>query len=216
MTDGLDTLLDHPLIWKAGERSDTDRGFSTGHAFLDEHLPGGGFPRGALTEIVVERYGIGEMSLLIPGLARLSRQPADDPEQGGWIGCIAPPWPPYAPALAAAGVDLSRLLLVHPQRIEEALWAMEQALRSGTCAVVLCWVEQVREAQLRRLQLAAESAGSLGILFRPPQAMGESTPAALRLYLAPGRDGLEIRITKRRGGRPVTLSAQPHPAEPWG
>ena len=68
----------------------------SGHAELDAELPGGGWPRGNLTEILVDRGGLGEMSLLLPALSRLSAA-------GGWLALVAPPWLPHAPAWATAG-----------------------------------------------------------------------------------------------------------------
>ena len=48
----------------------------SGHVELDAELPGGGWPRGNLTEILVDRGGLGEMSLLLPGAdPRFGRQP---------------------------------------------------------------------------------------------------------------------------------------------
>src|SRR5581483_2385709 len=84
----------------------------------------GGWPRGVLTEIHLPLEGIGELRVLLPALARLSREDR-------WIVFIAPPYIPYAPALAAGGVELSRLLLVHPKTRADHLWAVESSLRSG-------------------------------------------------------------------------------------
>ena len=63
----------------------------SGHAELDAELPGGGWPRGNLVELLVDRSGFGEMSLLLPALARLS-------QAGGWLALVTPPWRPHAPA----------------------------------------------------------------------------------------------------------------------
>src|SRR5690242_2596466 len=75
----------------------------TGFAALDQVLPGHGWPQGALSEIIPQVEGIGELSLLIPALARLSAQ-------GKRIAFIAPPYVPYAPALARAGIAPERVL----------------------------------------------------------------------------------------------------------
>ncbi|MDN5850905.1 MAG: translesion DNA synthesis-associated protein ImuA, partial [Nitrococcus sp.] len=136
--DNLNELLNEPGIWRAGERQ-RETGLehvTSGFPALDAALPGGGWPRGALTEILHEHAGIGELSLLMPALARLS-------QRDQWIALIAPPYLPYAPALADHGVNLSRLLLIHPGNTTNALWAVEQTLRSGTCAAVLVWPRRV-------------------------------------------------------------------------
>ena len=81
---------------------------------------------------------------------------------------------------------------------------LEQALRSDGSALVLGWVAGAEGAQLRRLQLAAEAGGSIGILFRPQASREQPSVAALRLQLSAGRYG-EIEVLKSRGGRPQRL-----------
>jgi hypothetical protein len=83
--------------------------------------------------------------------------------------------------------------------VKQCLWAAEQALKSGTCGAVLLWPEQVRTAQLRRLQLAAEQGDCPAILFRSPRVAGQASPAALRLRVRPSPLGLEVGVIKRRG-----------------
>jgi cell division inhibitor SulA/protein ImuA len=133
------------------------------------------------------------MSLLMPALAALSRE-------ARWLAWVAPPFIPYAPALSNRGVELSRILLVRPRRGTDIPWAIEQALRSGTCGAVLAWPDRLDHRGLRRLQLAAESGKSWGVLFRDVQAAEEASPAALRLLLEPLPDGIGVRVLKRRGG----------------
>jgi len=114
---------------------------------------------------------------------------------------VAPPHIPYAPALVNAGIDLSRILLVHPRAQQDGLWAVEQSLRSGNCAAVLSWPTLDDKVILRRLQLAAEAGDALGVLFRPRHFVQRPSAAALRIQLAPGIDGgLSVSILKRRGG----------------
>jgi hypothetical protein len=143
----------------------------------------------------------------MPLLARLSGERAAD--ASGWIAWIAPPFLPYAPALAAAGVNLARLLLVRPRDDAETLWAAEQALRSGCCRAVLCWVGHADGhadgRRLRRLQLAAESGRTPLILFRPAAALAAPSPAALRLSLDCNTGTPCLRLVKHRGGAPRSL-----------
>lgn len=190
----LDTLLQHADIWRGDRLTTGIKAVPSGFAELDALLPGGGWPQGALTEIMMPRQGIGALRLLMPTLARLS--------QGDrWICWVAPPYIPYAPALANAGIDLSRILLVHPRGQQDGLWAVEQSLRSGNCAAVLAWPTLDDKAILRRLQLAAESGDALGVLFRPQHFVQRPSAAALRIELAPEIDSsLSVSILKRRGG----------------
>ena len=173
----------------------------SGHAELDTELPGGGWPRGNLVELLVDRGGLGEMSLLLPALARLS-------QAGGWLALVAPPWRPHAPAWAAAGVALERLVVVDAGR--QAAWCVEQLLASGGFASVLAWPAADLDARaLRRLQVAAENRLVFACLWRSTATAGSPSPAPLRVALAAGEDGLSVRILKRRGrpaARPLLLS----------
>lgn len=194
----LESLLQRADIWRGGAAPPAPA-LPSGFAELDAWLPGGGLPRGALTEILTEREGIGELSLLLPALARATKDER-------WLVFVAPPYIPYAPALARAGVNLARVLVVHPHATRDSLWAIEQALRAGTASVVLAWLAHAESKALRRLQLAAEAGGSVGILFRAAAAAGDNSPAALRLKLelTGGRGAcVAVHILKRRGGWPI-------------
>jgi hypothetical protein len=194
MNAALDSVLRHPGIWRGDQRAQAaEDALPTGFAELDELLPGGGWPRGALTEILIGREGIGELHLLMPALVRLSRE-------GGWLVWVAPPHVPYAPALTAAGLDLKRLLVAQAKSADDAWWTAEQALRSGACDAVLAWLKTPDERRMRRLQLAAETGRAWGVLFRPARAAEDRSPAALRLRLEPVANGLALHILKRRGG----------------
>jgi hypothetical protein len=188
-----------------GVRSDGARALAqpTGFGELDEVLPGGGWPVGAITELMPETQGIGELSLVLPALAQLARA-------GRCIAWIAPPFLPYPPALMRRGIALEQLLWVRAREARTALWATEQALRCPAIGAVLAWPEDVDDRRLRRLQLAAESGGSCGLLYRAPTCAQQHSPAALRLLLRAGAAGLHIDIHKARGGR--THAVVVHPA----
>ncbi len=214
----IEKLISHPHIWRGGETLPSWRTHSTGFEALDRHLPGGGWPATGLTEIIMEQYGIGELSLLMPALGRMGE---DSGKGVGWIVWISPPFIPYAPALRSQGMDLSRVLLVHRsergfgQREEggipaassrhDSLWAMEQALRFGSCTAVLAWVQSADEIALRRLQLAAEEGRCWAILFRPLEALQQRSPAALRIRLEATDELTRVEILKCRGGRPGVI-----------
>lgn len=180
-------------------------GLPTGHASLDAVLPGGGWPLGAVTELLGDACGIGEFSLLLPALVALARG-------GRHIACIAPPHLPYAPALRQAGLPLERLLLIEPAGAEAArlaLWSAEQLLRCPAIGAVLLWPGAIDERRIRRLQLAAETGGGCGVLYRPAQAACSASPAALRLQLQATADGLRIEIRKSRGGHAHAVVVHP-------
>jgi hypothetical protein len=195
----LDAVLEHPAVWRGSECARVAPALPSGYTELDLELPGGGWPAGALTEIYTERAGVGELKLLMPALARLTRT-------GSWVTLIAPPHVPYAPALAAHGVELERLLLVQGEAAEDRLWACEQALGAACSGAAVLWQDHIQERALRRLKLAAENSGALLFLFRTARVA--PAPAALRLHVSRLDHLTCVRILKRRGGglqRPITL-----------
>ena len=205
-SSSLNKLLENPRLWRGRNPAQGMAGLASGYERLDRHLPGGGWPQHALTEILTENYGIGELRLLMPALAALST--ADNSagfSEPGWIAWVAPPFQPYPPALQQWGIDLSRMLIVRPKTDKEVLWSAEQALSSGTCAAVLLWPEQLDDQSSRRLQLAAEKGNSWAIAFRPLTARSEPSAAALRIELQVNASGTRLSIVKSRGGRPAVL-----------
>lgn len=189
----LQEILRQQPVWRGSAPSAAAaRTVPTGFAALDRELPGGGWPAGALTEILAAREGLGELRLVLPALAALS-------SSGKRIAWLAPPHLPYAPALAAAGVRLEHLVVVRAPGRRDALWAAEQVLRAGACHALLAWLPSVRYAELRRLAVAAEASPGFTVLFRPPQAACENSPCCLRLVLQSNAGRLVARILKRRG-----------------
>ncbi len=187
----LETLLAAQTLWRAGRIATiAAEGESTGHASLDALLPQGGWPRRALTELLLPADGVGELELLFPTLARMT-------QAGGTVAVVAPPYIPYAPAWRAGGVELAHLEIVDACP-RDALWAFEQCLRSGACAAVLGWPQKADAQSLRRLQVAADSGDCLGFAFRDRKHLANPSPAALRIEQADGA----WHVRKCRGGQP--------------
>lgn len=197
---GVSVKLDNfPGVWRGKDACAISNSgiISTEFRKLDDVLPGGGWPLGCLTEILSRRTGSGELPLLLPAIARLS-------SQNRWVSWIAPPHVPYAPALAAAGIRLSRVLIIRPRRTPDLLWSAEQALRHGHHrSAVLIWLDTCNERMLRRLQLAAAEGGSWGVIFRSQRHAVAHSPAALRIAVAGSDGNIVVDILKCRGGRPV-------------
>lgn len=186
-------------VWRgdalAGLSAAADAPIPSGHAELDAELPGGGWPRGNLTELLVDRSGFGELGLLLPMLARLSAA-------GGWLALVAPPCLPHAPAWAAAGLALERLVVIRAGR--QFAWSLEQLLACAGFAGVLAWPDQGIDARaLRRLQVAVEGQPVFAALWRSTAVATQPSPAPLRLALAAAEGGVSVRILKRRG-RPAS------------
>jgi hypothetical protein len=186
----LSEVLSHPAIWRGGDCAPEPAALPTGYSALDAVLPGGGWPQGALTEILLEREGIGELRLALPALSTLTRE-------GRAVVWIAPPYRPYAPALAASGIDLARLIVVRGRDLRESLWAYEQALRAGR---LRCRVRVARRAR------AARAASPPGRGTRRPhvgRAVAPSGPARERH----GRAVAPRARTARRPARGARVEA---------
>jgi cell division inhibitor SulA len=183
--------------WRARRAAGDAGTVPTGYSELDALLPGGGWPRGAVTEIGVARQSVGALRLLLPVLAQLSHEDR-------WLCWVAPPHVPSSPALVTAGIDVSRVLLVHPGARQDGLWAVEQSLRVGTCGAVLAWPTVDDPGVIHRLQLAARAGDCLGFMFRPLQFATRPSAAALRIRLDAHSDGnLSVSLLRRRGGQPA-------------
>jgi cell division inhibitor SulA/protein ImuA len=200
-------LLAHPAIWRGDDCAPEPAAVPSGYAALDAALPGRGWPQGALTEFLLEREGIGELQLTLPALAHVQAAGRD-------VVWIAPPYRPYAPALAAAGLDLARLVIVRAASPKDALWAFEQALHAPECGAAFAWLPTHDERALRRLQVAAREGRTWGVLWRRPGQRGSATAAPLRLALARQDGYLAVRVVKRRGAelpQPVLIDVDRAP-----
>jgi protein ImuA len=202
--------LPHPALWRASQISHPDRPcLPTGHASLSAELPGRGWPRGSLIELLAPHAGVGELSLLQPALAAL---PDNRP-----IVLVQPPHMPNLSCWAAWQMNPAQLLWLRPRNMNDALWAANQVLKHGSGAALLCWLPTVRPEALRRLHGAAQATDTLFVVIRPLHAAREPSPAPLRLVLQPARDGLLLRFLKRRGpprDLPLHLALQRPPALP--
>lgn len=191
-------LSDYERTWRrygirrASQHAQTPA-LASGWPALDAALPGGGFPLGAVTELLVENAGVGELSLLLPCLRqRMAALP------GHRVGLIAPPHALQAPALTAAGLDSARLPLVQAGA-EARIWAAEQMALSRSFAAIVLWCDQVTAAALRRLQLAAEPSGCAIFVYRAAHWSKHASPAALRLRLSVHGNAQRVEVLKCRG-----------------
>lgn len=207
MNKSLEQLLSHPAVWQASQGRQIKSIISTGYELLDEQLHDSGWPQGGTTELLGARSGIGELRLLLPALRQQQQRP--------WLVLLAPPFLPYAPALAAAGIDPRQLLVICPRDGRELLWCADQALRSGTCGAVITWGNRqaIGNRDLRKLQQAAHQGNSWHVLFRPQEAAQQASPSALRILFNSEANGdLQLQILKQRGGwsgQSIRLSLMP-------
>ena len=189
----LDQLLQNSAqVWR-GTQTSRIKTCASGYPSLDAALPGGGWPIGALIELLPACEGIGELRLGLPALRTLN-------DANRQIVFVQPPHTPYPPALLRAQLSLQNILWISAENDADARWAAEQTLRAGAAGAVLLWSDNGDDRNLRRLQLAAETGQALAFLYRTPSARSLSSPAALRLLLQPALYGVQVEIVKARGG----------------
>lgn len=200
----IDQLLQrNPALWRGCELAGQGHGGRpTGFPELDELLPGRGWPRHGLLEVITPHWGSGELQLLLPLMRSVIAQ-------GQWVLWISPPYPLYAPALVQAGVDTRQILLVDLETsCRDALWTMEKALQTRNCGLVLAWQNWLPGKVVRRLQLAAAAGDTLGVLFKHRDSA--NSPAPTRLQIRDCSSGqvhgseAEVTLLKARGNfRPL-------------
>jgi protein ImuA len=91
----------------------------------------------------------------------------------------------YPPASHRYGIDLNRSIIIRPRTANEALLALAQSLRCTAIGAALGRLERLTDRDGRRLQLAAESGGAVGVLLRPMTTLGLPSFASVRLRLDP-------------------------------
>jgi hypothetical protein len=172
------------------ERRPTRRSGSLpcGRADIDALLPGGGFPRGAITELCGGPAS-GKTGVALAVVRAL--------EEHALAAFVDGRGELYPPALRALGVDLARLLIVRPgglrgdgaphDPIFAGLWAAEALLGSGAFDAVAIDVPLLRAARgldpaLRRVQAAAEKGGAVGVWLSGTDARVRA-PAVARIDL---------------------------------
>lgn len=154
------------------------RVISTACPVLDRLLPEGGLRCGGLVEWLsgCPGSGVGTLSLAA------AREAARD---GGAVVIVDRQGEWYPPAIAGLGIDLERLIVVRPRRGDEAVWALAEALRCEAVAAAWSCLESIEELAFRRLQRAAETGGTLGLLWRPAAARATTSWADVRFWAEP-------------------------------
>ncbi|HSS69895.1 MAG TPA: translesion DNA synthesis-associated protein ImuA [Casimicrobiaceae bacterium] len=193
MKPALAELLHNPLVWRGDQLACIEQIVPSGFIELDRALPGGGWPQNALTELLQDEEGIGELRLLMPALQRLA-------QAGESIVLVTPPYLPHAPAFAAAGIDPAQVIIVATAEDKHRWWAAEQVLRANSAGALLFWPGSLGEQRLRRLQLAAQEGETLAFVFATTARAAQPSPAPLRIRLSPVGARLRVDVFKRRGG----------------
>jgi protein ImuA len=178
---------------------------------IDAALPGGGLARAGVHEVLAAEPGAATGFCAL-ALARAARPPGG-PARGSllWIAAEPDLWPP---GLAQYGLSPADLVLVQARRPADGLWAMEESLRCPGVAGVVLAIPELDMTAARRLQLAAEAGGALGLLLRPGDMSESGATVALtrwRVDALAGAGGLQalgdprwrLELLRCRGGRPA-------------
>jgi protein ImuA len=192
--------------------------FTTGLRAIDELLPHDGFARGAIHEVLADpNHGMPRFfALLLARSAAVDRgtgfQRARDNSHGletrvtGAIVWCDPRGELYPPAVAAMGIPLDRLYVLHPKNPPDHVWALAECLRCKGVSATVAPVEKLSRIEARRLQLAAEQGGGAGILLRPLDRHASVYAAATRWLVAPMRgertvQRWKVQLIHGHGGR---------------
>jgi hypothetical protein len=179
---------------------------SSGCLPLDRLLPQQGFQRGSLVEWVAGGAGSGASVLAMLAARSACRGPLPF-QSSRTLVLVDRGESLYPPAASACQLDLQNAIAVHPSSEKDECWALEQALRCPDVAAVVAWPQRLTSNAFRRLQLAAEHGGSLGLLVRPATARSESSWASVRMLVSPravsprvGRQGWRLGVELLRCG----------------
>ena len=166
---------------------------------IDGALPGGGLARGALHEVLAADPGAAAAFCALI-LARAMRCVV-------WIGATPDAWPP---GLSAFGLDSANLVMVRAERPADGLWAFEEALRSPAIAGAVLTLRGTTPDMVagRRLQLAAEAGGGIGLLLMADTEQTPPSPARTRWRVSAAavmdmeRPCWDVTLLRCSGGRP--------------
>lgn len=181
-------------VWRGAELGSTvTKVLSSGFPALDAELPGAGWPCHSLTEVLQPQPTVTEWRLLAPAIRQVVAA-------GLQVVIVGPPKHPHLPGLRFAGLDDRHLVWIQAETPSERLWVTEQLVKANAAGVLVSWLPQARQEQIRRLQVCAAACDGPVFLCRPAAAEFEPSAAPLRVQVRFGVDwALQVHILKRKG-----------------
>lgn len=191
----LEQLLRRGDIWRghSGHFSEQPT-WDTGHPTLNQALLNQGWPVRQLTEVCQAHRQHCEWLLLAPAVRAAS-------QKAQTIVLVNPPARPFAPGLAAQGIDIGQLWWLSAGNKTDFVTSMVTLLKTAYPAIVVGWEPHpmLRYSELRKVQLAAAESAGLCLLFRGAYAQQQNSPASLRLYTQLNSEHLQVIVSKQRG-----------------
>jgi len=194
----LEQLSERIRALESGERS-TRPGIPILHPGLADVFPQRRMPAGSLVECLSSSEGAGvwTVALLLGQQACNTGRTlviADD------RGCF------YPPAACRLGVDWKRTLLIRLLKTDACFSAMRESLACPAIGAAVGRFDRLDATSYRRLQLAAETGGGVGLLILPAAALRQPSFAAVRLLVSPiasagPRRRLRVEAVRMRGER---------------
>lgn len=182
------------VIWRGDQLgSPVTAVLPTGFPALDAELPGGGWPCHSLSEILQPQPTVTEWRLLAPAMRQVVAN-------GQNVVIVGPPKSPHLPGLRRVGLDERHLVWVQAETPAERLWVTEQLIRANAAGLLVSWLPQARQEQIRRLQVGAQACDGPVFLCRPAAAEHEPSAAPLRVQVRFSLDwALHVHLLKRKG-----------------
>ncbi len=189
---------------RLGRPSGDAAAISAGCEALDACLPNRGYVPGSVVEYLRTAPACGASYLAYTAAAAAMKTSV------GYLVIVDTQHNIYPPALMPCGIDLQRVVMVRPESHADAMWAVDQALRTPAVAAVVADLEKIDDRAARRFQLAAESGAGLALLLRSAAARRQPSwaevqwlvrsPAAEKPSWKGGRV-LQVKLVRNRGGR---------------
>jgi protein ImuA len=143
-------------------RPDEER-IASGCPAMDRYLQGGGYARGSMLELLRCHSGSGITSIAL----MIARQAI---VEGKYLVLVDPQRQFYPPALKSLGIPMERVIALQPSNHADAIWGLAQVLRCAAVGAVIAEVGTLEDRVARKLQLAAEQGGGLGVFIRDARA----------------------------------------------
>lgn len=194
----IESLKRRRLVWSAAHGHGSLSGghyLESTYAELDQAL--GGWPVSGLVELQTEAMGIGELRLVLPALAALAEGEHSHKLQV-WLGA-----PSQLMPQGLGEAFGQQLIVLNESRHEMKLWALEQLFGSGACSAIVFWVDDLKPAQAKRLQIAAKESNTLGFMLSYCSAQSVSLPISLRMQVSLSENGLMLNVFKRQHAFPL-------------